>query len=365
MNMKKSPQQNCSPHGAQSKPTQNIKETIICCVAAKSAGHILPCLNAARAENPQQILYFSGNGPLDTHLLANNPAVTRHIPLPIHRTSVRTVWRLIPAFFMAFVHLIRQRPHRIISTGGLVSLPVCLAAKLLRIPITLYELNAVPGRATRLLGHLAQTVRVCFAETEQWFEGKSQLVAYPHQPRMQPPPTHDTSRHQLNIDAHLSVLFVVGGSQGSRFFNRMIPHIAAQNPELFSRLHIIHQAGQGHEEAVAAQYKKLGLSADVFAYRDGLERYYAAADMIVCRSGAGSLFEMVAHARRCITIPLITKHTSHQQDNAAAMQHMYPELCTVLTQEMIEQNPVLMSNAIASALPLNNGHSAQAPRPTP
>jgi UDP-N-acetylglucosamine--N-acetylmuramyl-(pentapeptide) pyrophosphoryl-undecaprenol N-acetylglucosamine transferase len=64
----------------------------------------------------------------------------------------------------------------------------------------------------------------------------------------------------------------------------------------------------------------------VFSFCQDLAPHYAAADLIICRSGAGSLFETLFFGKPCITIPLITKNNTHQLSNALTMQEEYDEL---------------------------------------
>ena len=91
---------------------------------------------------------------------------------------VRTTYR-------AYTVLKKYRPTQIISTGGVISLPVFIAGWLLRIPRTLFELNAVPGKAARACAPFASTVHVCFASALPYFSAhKTTLKPYPLKPEM-------------------------------------------------------------------------------------------------------------------------------------------------------------------------------------
>src|SRR3990167_9465056 len=132
-----------------------IKKTI-CFVAGKSGGHIIPCLTLAeqyRSKNPElNILFFSTNSSLDKQILNNHTAVSWHIPLPLSSIQithaldyVRIAGNILSSLCTSFYYLIKYKPSEIITTGGVVALPVCFLGFILRIPITVYCLDAVPG----------------------------------------------------------------------------------------------------------------------------------------------------------------------------------------------------------------------------
>ena len=75
-------------------------------------------------------------------------------------------------------YLAHMRPERVVSMGGYVSIPVCIAAWLLRIPIELFELNVEPGKAIRFLAPLAHKITVCFPQTMEHLSG-AEVGSYP------------------------------------------------------------------------------------------------------------------------------------------------------------------------------------------
>ena len=145
----------------------------ICYVAGKSGGHIIPALTHAAQElkknGETRVIFFSTNSPLDYTLLAKNSLIAHHIPLEfcaIPRKNI-LLWPLFfiilfKHFYHSFSCLRKYRPEKVVSMGGFVSIPVCCCAWVLRIPIELYELNVVPGKAVKLLSHIVTETRICF-----------------------------------------------------------------------------------------------------------------------------------------------------------------------------------------------------------
>ena len=337
-----------------------MKKHILCFVAGKSGGHIIPCLTMAehyKKQHPQaQIIFFSTNTPLDTKLLAQHPLLAKQIPFKLNH-----IWHLARAFFTSIYYLHKLKPQKVISTGGLVSVPVCIAAKLLRIPIELHELNAVPGRATKFLAPLAQSIFVCFKKAQEFFpQKKCSIASYPIRYTHKQSVSPQAARTKLKLGPHRKTIFILGGSQGSVFINNVIKQILEDNDSMRNIIQVIHQTGSHDKTNWADLYQHYNIPAHVFPYANNLADCYTAADLIICRAGAGTLFEALFFNKPCIAIPLETKSTAHQLDNARTMTIEQPELFCVLRQRDIEAETGLLSKHIKAWA---NGNSLQGAAP--
>jgi UDP-N-acetylglucosamine--N-acetylmuramyl-(pentapeptide) pyrophosphoryl-undecaprenol N-acetylglucosamine transferase len=325
---------------------QKNKSSTICFVAGKSGGHILPALTLARHhknKNPSsKVLFFSTDSALDNQLVQNNKLIDWYLPLAIDDVPYKKIhhipvflWHSLRSFLTSFHALRIYRPTRVVSLGGYISLPVCLAAKLLRIPIELYELNMVAGKAIKATVPLATTIRVCFPGAQQQF-GKRSCTLEPYPLRFTAAHkaiTRISALQKIGLCLTRKTIFVLGGSQGSVFINELIKKYLDNNPHLHGHIQVIHQTGTHDTTDWQRWYAHYEIPAIVFAYHHEVEYYYAAADLVVCRSGAGTLWEIVFFEKRAITIPLETHTTDHQLDNAQALAAAYPTLFTVITQQ--------------------------------
>jgi UDP-N-acetylglucosamine--N-acetylmuramyl-(pentapeptide) pyrophosphoryl-undecaprenol N-acetylglucosamine transferase len=116
-------------------------------------------------------------------------------------------------------------------------------------------------------------------------------------------------------------------------------------------IQIIHQTGSNESTHTLQNfYARNQIQAHVFSYDSALEKYYAVADVIICRSGAGTLFEILACNKKCITIPLESVAQDHQVANALACAQQYPENVRVLRQSDIQKNPSLFAQTITRLL---------------
>lgn len=315
-----------------------IKKSTLCLVTGKSGGHIIPCLNIAqrwKEENHYStIVFFSTNSSLDHAIINHNKLVDIHIPLTFgtHAQYIRSIGHALKAFYISFKFFWRHKPEKIISTGGAVAIPVCLAAWVLRIPIELYELNAVPGKAIKFLSPFASRILVCFNYAQQFFSAhKCKYISYPIRFNETDYIHKEHALQYLRFSADKKTLFIIGGSQGSQYLNDLMREWIEQFTHIYNQIQIIHQTGTDTFDWHNF-YKTNNIPAHVFSYNNNLAHYYNAADLIISRAGAGLLFEIMFFKKQCLIIPLETKTTNHQRDNAYAMAQEYPALVTVMQQ---------------------------------
>jgi len=310
----------------------------IAVVAGRSGGHIVPGITIAqqykKKNNDYQILFFATNNALDKQIIENN-SIEKKVYLSVQNLS-RT-WYKLPLFATQMAYatlksiftLIRFRPKKLVVMGGYISLPVTLAAWLLRIPRELYELNAVPGKATRILAPFVNSIHVCFKDSIRFFPThKTKLSDYPVR-FMPDTESQSEARKALCLSAELPTLLILGGSQGSATLNRLIQQCFSDDPSLKNQLQIIHQIGNNSECDWQTWYKENGISALSFAFHHDLRLHYAAADIIIARAGAGSIFEIKFFNKPCILVPLEIPGNDHQLRNAIAFAKEYQDAVVV------------------------------------
>lgn len=329
-------------------------KTSFCFVAGGSGGHSIPCLTVAhnyRHHYPQaSIIFFTSARMLDQKISEEYPWLSRVEHLKLSSFPTWRVWRyplffwfILKSFIKAFAILRSTRPNKLISMGGFISIPVCLAASLLAIPIELYELNAVPGKAVRFLSFFAQRIFICF-EQAQLKLPEAKCIFTPYPIRF----SNNTAAHpkKLFSPAQNLTLLIVGGSQGSVFINTTIKKWLSLPNRLSLPLTIIHQTGTHHLNDMRKFYEHAGINAHVFDYHHQLDSYYQQADIVVCRAGAGTLFELLFFNKMCITIPLEECADNHQYANAVALAQKYPDLISVVRQDELKKDPELLDCAL-------------------
>ena len=344
---------------------------IVAVVAGASGGHLIPGITSALAalndESAQEVLFFTTCSLLDQSILKNYATTFSISSLPILPLPGKKWWcyprfflSMIKSFFISFRILRSKRPYQLISMGGLVSIPVCLAARLLGIKIILFELNAIPGKAVTFLAPLAHKIWVCFDDAGTYFKSeKVQIHSYPlrftEKDRLQ----QDEARKNLGLEPQKKTLLIVGGSQGSQTINTIIETLISEYPQVLREIQIIHQTGAykiGTEFAhhwFADFFQRKDSTAVVFDFTDDLHICYSAADVVIARAGAGTLFELQYFLKKTLIIPLENVAQSHQVDNALAMIRQNPELFFLLRQRHLQKMPSLLYDQLTKMLNLS------------
>lgn len=226
--------------------------------------------------------------------------------------KVRALWSQAQGFADASRILGSFRPHVCLGVGGYSSFPVVALAALRGLPCAVQEQNAWPGLANRVL---SRVVRRVYAGDEaaagQFPAGKVRLTGNPLRRALaealpyQPPRADEPPR-----------VLVLGGSQGARALNEVVPDALglAGRP-----LDVLHQAGRGHAEAVAARYGSRS-GAAVVEFIDDMASAYGRAQLVVARAGALTVAELAAAGRPALLVPFPFAAGGHQEANARAAQ---------------------------------------------
>ena len=227
--------------------------------------------------------------------------------------------------------IFRFKPDLVVATGGYVSVPVVLAAALLRRRIFLHEQNALPGKANQFLARFAVRVGVSFTSALDYFPPpKGRVTGYPVSRSLGKESRAD-ARARLGIADSAQVLLVFGGSMGARSINRALVGclrtLLTDNP----RLIVVHSTGKTRTndydayEDTMRRVAEIGLPAElavryrVSRYLENLPDWYAASDLVVARSGAGAVMELGTMGRASILVPKMDVPGAHQQQNAEVL----------------------------------------------
>ncbi len=214
----------------------------------------------------------------------------------------------------------------VVAMGGFVAAPVVRAAVVERAPITLVNLDAVPGRANRWIsgraGKVFSTAPVregsLRAGTSRQGSGGVALVPPIVRAEARAPGDAAECRRRLGLDAGRLTLMVTGASQGAKSINSLMLALAEREKDLLVRggWQIVHQTGRGEAERVRAGYAAAGVPAVVEEFFDGMGALWGAADLAVSRSGAGSVAEAWGNGTPTVFLPYPYHKDQHQKHNA-------------------------------------------------
>ena len=226
--------------------------------------------------------------------------------------NVVALMGLLGGFLRAFLLLVRARPRVVLSLGGYASIPCGLAAVVLRVPLVVAEQNAVPGAANRLLGRFARACAVSFADTAL---PRPDLTGNPVRAAIRSAVgSRSEARDRIGVDDR-PLLVAFGGSLGARRINRAVAaFVEGWSGAPLVVHHVVGDRGWATGEVATAVPAEVEYSA--VAYEYDMPTLLAAADLVVCRSGATSVAELAVLGIPSVLVPLPGAPGDHQTANA-------------------------------------------------
>jgi len=223
--------------------------------------------------------------------------------------------------FQGFFHVLFLAPDLIFSKGGYGSLPAVFWGWAFRVPVFLHESDIMPGLANKILNRFSKEIFTSFPNTEYFPPSKMIQVGNPIRKELMEG-SKEEAKKIFKLTLEKPIVLLLGGSQGAQRINELVLSIL---PEMLSNFEIIHQTGANNfkqvnaeTEALVAEEFKPYYHPVPFLDEEILKHAYKAADLIVSRSGSGSIFEIAANGKPAILIPLPEAAQNHQLKNAFA-----------------------------------------------
>ena len=285
-----------------------------------TGGHIIPALAVAHElveRHKAEVLFVGTARGLELRLVPEAGFRLRLIAVgPLKNVSLATRLRTmlqLPGSVAECKRLIREfKPDVVFGVGGYASGPAMAAALWLKVPTMIFEPNAMPGLANRLVGKKVQAAAVNFPAAAAWFSN-SEVTGIPVRPMFFTiePPTGEAPH-----------LLVFGGSLGARIFNIHLPAILPALLDAVPGLTVLHQCGTRHLEVTQAAYAASGADParwQVCPYFDDMPARFAGAHLVMARSGASTVAELAAAGKPALLVPFAAAADHHQRSNAEAM----------------------------------------------
>lgn len=349
-------------------------KSVVAFTGGGTGGHIYPglavadllCEKFAGREERLRIVWLGSRGKMDRKIVQNARSVSGEkgsdsagenskkiidafygIPSGKLRRyfSVKNffdIFKIAFGFFAAFFILLKERPAFLFSKGGFVSVPPCLAARILGIKVYTHECDFTPGLATKINSRFAHEIFLSYEETKKYFSQVAQKklvvtgnpvreVFYNANPEIgrkfifnnanENSEKENSSEmrgegNAANPEKEKPILLVTGGSLGAAQINSLV----RENLEwLCKNFVLVHQTGQKDEAEIsqdASVAVKNNYHPFAFIYEE-MPHVFAAADAVLSRSGANSIWEGAVLAKPMILLPLEGEGTRGDQvDNA-------------------------------------------------
>ncbi|MBZ5623559.1 MAG: undecaprenyldiphospho-muramoylpentapeptide beta-N-acetylglucosaminyltransferase [Acidobacteriia bacterium] len=283
-----------------------------------TGGHVIPALAVARElrQRGHGVFFVGTDRGLEAKLVPGEGFELKRIDIGgLNRVGLRqrlATLAKLPFATLACGKLVRQS-SAVFSMGGYVAGPPVMAALLRRVPVVVMEPNAVPGLTNRINARFVSCALISFPETARFFRpGKTEMTGLPVREEF----------FQIASKSRgdgLDIL-ITGGSQGSRTLNEA----ARQSWPLFRKagipVRIVHQTGPGGFEQIREEFAQSGLDGEIVRFITDMPAAFRAADVVVCRSGAGAVSELAAAGKPSILVPFPFATDDHQTRNAEALE---------------------------------------------
>lgn len=226
-------------------------------------------------------------------------------------------FKLVSSLFKSYFIIKSFKPDAVIGTGGFASGAVLKVATMLKIPTVIQEQNSFPGITNRLLGKKANVICVAYENLERFFpKDKMRFTGNPvRQDLMDISTKKEEAISHFHLDPNKKTLLILGGSLGARRMNQLIE----KDLEFLLGFgyQIVWQCGKHY----LIDYSKHNdrENVQVTAFIDRMDLVYAAADLVISRSGASSVSELCIVGKPVIFIPSPNVSDDHQTKNAKAI----------------------------------------------
>ena len=286
------------------------------------------------------------------------------VHLPTLLLNLRDILFLLLGFLQAFIHMIIRRPDVVFAKGGFVSLPVGVAAHILRIPLIIHDSDTHPGLTSRVLSRWAQTIATGMPpEFYPYPKSKMRYTGIPAAKGFAPTTVkqRQTLKQELGFDPKKQLVLVTGGGTGAQRLNEQV----ANTIETYLRhdWQVSHFTGSGKSGGVRKKHAALTSAEQaawqIYEFADLLP-HVQAADLVVSRAGASALQEFANAQKTVIIVPSPYLSGGHQMKNAELFEQSGAALC--LHEADLAADPTLLVQMVTRLAAGESGQAKQLAR---
>ena len=277
-----------------------------------SGGHVIPAITIYNhlkdthetliSTDVRGLTYLDKNYNV---VVINTPKLNNYFLLPF--SFLKVIFLTVKSFFL----LKKNNISILISTGGYMSLPLCLAAKLLGIKILLIEPNMVLGRANKFFLNFSSKI-ICYSKNLINFPSGINHKLTTIKPFIRKE-YYDTGSYKKQDN--LFTIIIIGGSQGAKIFDELLNKSLIRIAKQVS-IKIIHQTSEKNINILKNFYSQNNVENKVFSFDHNLNKVLKQGDLCITRAGASSLAELSYLNIPFVAIPLPSSKDNHQYENA-------------------------------------------------
>ncbi|OGR84295.1 MAG: undecaprenyldiphospho-muramoylpentapeptide beta-N-acetylglucosaminyltransferase [Elusimicrobia bacterium RIFCSPLOWO2_01_FULL_54_10] len=292
-----------------------------------TGGHLYPALVLAKKlkeKNCEVLFALRANASAPKGIVSADVPSVQLESAPLYRANlfknVSSLFINLKGFMQCLKIVKDYKPDLTAAFGGYASVPAVLASYLRGVPVLVHEQNSVPGLANKICALFAKKVAVSFEETLEDFSGKGTWIGNPVREDIFKG-NKTSARQALGLDPQKTTVLIFGGSAGAKAINKAVESSLKTLARVASTIQFIHQAGNSEETTrLDSNYRQSGFQAVVRDYFQAMGDCYHASDLVIARSGAGTIFELIAVKKPAILIPYPHSAGGHQIKNAQVLE---------------------------------------------
>ncbi len=304
--------------------TKKNKDKKVFLAVGSTGGHIYPGIALAQKyeeKTGSPVEFIVSERPLSKNVIFQRGYKTHSIksaPLPRKK-----IWNICKFIYMnlkglweSVLLLKNNQVKLVVAFGSYISVPVVLAAYILKIPVILHEQNYFPGMANKFLAFAAKKIAVSYRASLSYFPShKAVLTGNPVRKEIINTQREEGLKYFNFREDRINIL-IFGGSQGSQSINLtiygMLPYLEGWR----EKIQIVHVCGDRIYDQVKKEYQFYDFNARIYRYLDNMEYAYSIADLIIARAGATTIAEIIVKGIPAILIPYPYASSQHQKLNA-------------------------------------------------
>ena len=296
-----------------------IKKKILIATGG-TGGHIFPAYSLAQLLNKDNDItitidkrglnYLKNYKNLKIVKIPSSPLVKKNI-----FEFLISVIIILYSIILSLLFLSVNRPKIIFGMGGYSSFPICIAASILRIKFIIYENNLIIGKANKYLSPFAKKIFVAYKEIEGISEKyKNKIVVIGNLVRDEILNFNTSLQDKERFDS-LKIL-ILGGSQAARAFANELPSVFKKLKSSGISIKIYQQCLKDQNSKLSHFYEEAKIDYEIFNFTEKINDYYSKVNLVITRSGASVLGELINIKLPFISIPLPSSADNHQFKNA-------------------------------------------------
>ncbi len=297
------------------------KITRVIIATGGTGGHVFPAYSLAKhfeekninvqiTSDKRGLKYLEDYKDIKTYQINSSTIFGKNIFKSLFSTII-----IFYSLMKSLIFLVTNKPNLVFGMGGYSSFSVCIAARLLKIPLVIYENNLHIGRTNKYLLPFAKKIFVSYKELDGVpIKYKDKIFQIGNIIRKE---IIDFKNPPINVSEDKKIkILVLGGSQAAKVFAEKLPTIFKECHKIKMTIKVYQQCLPSQNSHLSSVYKDLNIDFKIFNFTHNILDYFSIADLAITRSGSSMLAELLNAKVPFVAVPLPTSADNHQLKNA-------------------------------------------------